>query len=313
MQECIENYMRKYGKEYGSRFTRRQKTAFIETAVADFEEMGLRARSYETKQGVKRIRNILIGNLDAARTIILVPYDTPSKALYPGYKYYPFDRTKTVKQEKINSFIQVILCLLLCTGAKHLLDIREGLGASASYLLTFLVLAVLGLAIKIYIGFPAKLCYNRNSAAIALVMDFASKADMKKTAIVLMDSSVSSFEGYKQVSDYYGSRIHSKKFLILNCLGEMDSLSIGCKYGSAEFVKEFMKGAEEGLEIDVKVLAQDVADKLPLFYFPNCAMLTGGRTESGEQVVRGTRSGRDAKADCELIGKVSHMLEEALK
>ena len=302
------DFIEKYCKEYGTRFTKSQKNKFIDEVVKDYKDLGYWTRVHECKQGIKRVKNILIGNVDTAKTIIVAPYDTPSKALFSKYKYYPLDRTKTVKQEKVNNYFQVIICLLICSIAKYLLSLSDSFESNIKLLITLFVVLLIGVSVKIYIGFSARLCYNRNSVSIALIRDIASKMNPEKAAIILLDYSISSFEGYKQVCDYYGNMISTKRFILLNCLGENDSIVIGCRHNSLKFAKELLADEKSDISIEIKVLEDDVADKLPLFYFPNCLILTSGQYYNDDLVVYNTRSGKDSKVNISNVMKLADML-----
>lgn len=73
--------LERYTKEYGCRYTRRQKNKFLEVLHKEMAECGYESTDIQGKRLFSRANNVLYGNVKQMKQVIVVPYDTPEKRL----------------------------------------------------------------------------------------------------------------------------------------------------------------------------------------------------------------------------------------
>ena len=66
--------LERYTKEYGCRYTRRQKNKFLEVLHKEMAECGYESTDIQGKRLFSRANNVLYGNVKQMKQVIVVPY-----------------------------------------------------------------------------------------------------------------------------------------------------------------------------------------------------------------------------------------------
>ena len=166
--------------QYGVRKTDAQKTAFLRFAMAQAEAMGVPAAIEESGRLV-RTRNLVLGDVERATTLITAHYDTCARLFIPNISTPCSWPVFLLTQALLYALIVLagVGCGLLCA--------RLGIGAIASVLLSLLAAAaVMGLMV----AGPAN-PHNANdntSGVLLLLLAMRALAGKRGVAFVLFDN-----------------------------------------------------------------------------------------------------------------------------
>lgn len=196
------------------------KLRFLVYLKDGFEKIGLRCKLWKPHKS--KMMNLVVGDPETADTVILTGYDTPRKILVPNYRYYPLNSVNNTKNERIGIIVQMLCVFLLVVGM---------VAASYALSLTGVWYKIPGIILCCIIGFlaalsargiPNKNNLNKNSAALAIVLKFLQLCDIEKnkTAVVLLDSTADSYQGYNAVKAALKDKLANKNIIILEALAE---------------------------------------------------------------------------------------------
>ena len=290
----------------GKRCTQRQKGRFLSFVSGALERSGCTVTLDRGTGAMGRsCTNLYIGDVRRAKRVVCAPYDTASRLLLPGYRYFPLDRRGNLRAELVWTGLQDLLALLvLGLAGALLLPLLRGEGpwrAGAMLLLA----AVALVCFRLFGGVPNRYNFTRNSAGAAVLLSLAEEhRGDAEVAFALLDRATASFEGYGRLREYLGG--DGKDVLVLDCVGA----------GQALFLA---RSGDGGLPAGVRGVDLDEAQRAetPLAFFPRGTILCGGEPEGERPVVRHTRSAGDSRIDFQelerarsvaasLIGRKSH-------
>jgi len=190
-----------YGVTLSKRFTRRQKIMFINEISKDFMDMGYKAQVHVKKKKLRTVTtNLHLGDVDNAKVVFLAPYDTGSRVMSKGYKYYPFNPEKTVKAENLSLIIN-------------------------SFLPKF--------------ANRFNFNRNTASVVLCRELAHEFKDKKKKPAFILLDRASCSFEGFKQARDWYKDDANGKIFVFLECLAVGETIVLAHKEDMSKKIETF--------------------------------------------------------------------------
>ena len=103
------------GVNIGRRYRTSEKELFLSQVIEMAKKQGW-SHQFQTKHSrFLKICNLVIGDLNKADTVVVCAYDTPQKAVLPGFKYYPFNPVLNTKEETKNLAVQ-LFCAMGCFG-----------------------------------------------------------------------------------------------------------------------------------------------------------------------------------------------------
>ncbi|TQI66791.1 hypothetical protein [Clostridium sp. KNHs216] len=305
-----------FGGTFGKRFTRKQKDRFIGFITKIMKELGYKVRTVTEKRkfGGNSV-HVLIGNVEKAGVVFVSSYDTASRILFPNYRYYPLDRQKNFKNEKRNSLLQygiagtiLLICFLIAFFSGGVLN-----GQTHLWRFLALAVAVFG-AFRVASGIPNKFNFNRNTSSLLLIGKLASTVkNRKKAAFVLADFSCNYYEGYRELQEFFGKELQSKKVVVLDCVGTGAPIYFAERKGRPSNDIERLKQIPTGLDVRFTELTEEQADDSVLYFFPDGVYVFSAQQADNRLFVPDTRTGKDSRVDFEQLEMLQRLFEEYLR
>jgi hypothetical protein len=283
-----------FGVALAKRYTYRQKKFFFEQVKPFFSKLGYKVTLRENKQKLIRISNIFIGDIHKARYVILCPYDTPSRSLLP-YKYYPFNLSENLHQERIELFLRSLIYIGSCLCAyftfKHFLMFH----IVVKVLSILFFIGIIYFCYRLITGIPNPVNFNRNSASVALIAALVGRVKYQSnTAFVFLDNTISSNAGLRFFAE--DEILKNKVFIYLDCIAYGEEFVCAHNRNTnseAEKLVSFLKG----MDVIDKGFPEEQLKGTNLDLFPKLLHLCAGAIEDHYFVVRNTRSKKDFKVD----------------
>lgn len=241
-------------------------------------------------------RNLHIGDIKKADTLICVPYDTASKILWRKSQYYPLNTKKNLRIEMKNTVIHYSLAVVslgfyYLIHRNFLLDTTLVWNVMASFIAAVIIY-------KFIVGFANKYNFIRNTASIVILMKMIrSLKKQRGVAYVLMDRTSNSYEGFKQLNAALGSQASRKTMFILDCIAADESIFFHCHGSKNEAWRKEMEECYKGIKTEYVELSEEDALDTPLELFSKAIYITGGTCVNGEVVVSNTRGRGDCSVD----------------
>lgn len=290
---------------YGKRYMRGQKIRFLKFFSKEFEGLGYRTQVYR-RQGLfkNEMLHMSAGNLKTAETVFVVSYDTPTRILYPGYVYNPFERDREQKYNLKNGILG--LAAALAAGFLYFLYVFPIFGEGMP-LLVKIALGVMTLVLVLLIhglmnGFPNSYNFSRNTAGLVVCRRLAEVVRGKRAGFIFVDLSTSSNEGLKVLKEQLGDVLYHKTVIFLDCLGFGGQLALGSR-------KEMRLEAERlaGCFAPGSVCQLDVKGTFGEL-FPQAVVLSQGIFHDGRFYVKNTRSRRDCRINFHALEEIVEAL-----
>ena len=244
-----------YGVTLSQRYTLKQKECFLEEVIKKCKDNGYKT-SFISKHGsYYQLANLVIGDLDKAKTIVCASYDTPRKSLIP-VNYYPFAAKNNVSMGKKNVIVDaVIMIIMFLLSYVILLNFNEASTSIKS--LKIIMLAVLIIfTFFVLKGTANKVNFSRNSAAVAMVMELMENNLNPSVAYVLLDRNTVTYEGLKALKEKLQDT--SKEIILLDALayGKDTCIAYNKNVDISDFeVLDFIEESN-GNEYKLKVFGQ---------------------------------------------------------
>lgn len=270
---------------FGKRFTTRQKDKFIHYMQVRATENGTKYSLKCEKQGIRQCRNIHLGDLKQARVILAVPYDTGSRILWPGIKYYPLQAKKNAWMDSISKVLDILLILLIFLGYYITLLKKDiSLPVLAGAIILILTSG------KFLLGWGNSNNYSRNSASIVVALECQKRLGPEQLAVVLLDHSCCGFGGYQQLADFLKKKRLQKKVIILDCIASGTELHLHTSAPISQLPN-----------VQIHHIDEQQRGQSTIELFSDCTILTGGKQVGGVTVINGTRSPKDNQIDLEKL------------
>lgn len=229
--EIQNNWLIKYGIVSHRRFFKKDKIRFLHHINEEFTTMGYSTSLLYPLNTKGEASDLLIGDVKQAKTIIVVPYDTPIKTL-GLFPYAPFDfrnyKIKYLVAVAIPLFAVFLTCFFF--SLKFLkLDWLNGNFFPSDLLVLFLYLIGIIFIVRYSKGIPNSKNINRNSSGIITLLTLAYALKDNKSssfAFALTDHGCSNRMGDLMLKEYLGADAAQKNFIVLNCVGMGNSIGI---------------------------------------------------------------------------------------
>lgn len=307
----MKDHMMLFGVTLAKRYTNRQKRIFISQAEQYFQKLGYEFGFQDSPKKLSRVANLLIGNMAKANTLILCPYDTPSKSILP-YCYYPFNWSDNLRQENREIFLRSLFYIGSCYSAYWVISHFSTLSLLLRILSGLVLALVMILCYRLIIGIPNPVNFNRNSASLALLTALAEHTrNNPEVAYILLDRNTESNAGLRTLAQHAGMQ---NRFLIyLDCLADGEELV--CAHNpSLEADAQKLIAALPGMNvIDHEFNEVERLKETNLQIFPKMLHLCGGTIRNRKFLVRNTRSKKDFKVDIPRLEKLRDGLLQYLK
>ena len=306
----MKDLMMLFGVTLAKRYTNGQKRIFYSQAIPFFKKLGYTVEFQKVKKNINRVVNIIVGNIEKSKYIILCPYDTPSKALLV-YKYFPFNCSENRRQENIELILHSVFYIGLCVSAyftyNHYSTFSTLLKVISIIDFTFLMI----FSYKLISGIPNPVNFNKNSASVALMAALAEKTKKNPSVCyVLLDKNVSSNAGLKALAQ--DNRMKNKFFIYLDCLSSGEMLTCVHGYSTSLEAKRLIDSLSD-LEMIDRFFEDDRLKDTNLQIFPKMLHICVGKVEDGKFVVQNTRSKKDYRVDISRLEKLQSGLLKFVK
>lgn len=290
---------------FGKRYSKKQKIRFLRYIQSSAQEKGVKMYLDEGEASGKSGCNVYLGPTQRAKTILAVPYDTPSRLWWPGFHYYPMDPERNARQESLVMALNFALAAVLLAAYWFAVFRRcFSAGGPIGGLALFGLLLVALLAVNLVLGSANAKNYSRNSASLALALEIFDGLQDGSVAVALLDNACAGLDGYARLAEYLGGRAPQTNVVILDCVMSGSELHGHCTKERIEALAvrngdiQWHEAASEGNAV--------------LSLFPRGMVITGGSWIGDATVVKGTRSGRDDELNMERMERVLVTLRQMI-
>lgn len=290
---------------FGKRYSKKQKIRFLRYIQRSAQEKGVKMYLDEGEASGKSGCNVYLGPTQRAKTILAVPYDTPSRLWWPGLHYYPMDPARNARQESLVMALNFALAAVLLAAYWFAVFRRcFSAGGLTGGLALFGLLLMALLAVNLVLGSANAKNYSRNSASLALALEIFDGLQDGSVAVALLDNACAGLGGYARLADYLGGRARQANVVIFDCVMSGSELHGHCTRERIEALAarngdiQWHEAASEGNAV--------------LSLFPRGMVITGGSRIGDATVVKGTRSGRDDELNMERMERVLVTLRQMI-
>lgn len=290
---------------FGKRYSKKQKIRFLRYVQRSAQEKGVKMYLDEGEASGKSGCNVYLGPTQRAKTILAVPYDTPSRLWWPGLHYYPMDPGRNARQESLVMAPNFALAAVLLAAYWFAVFRRcFSVGGLTGGLALFGLLLMALLAVNLVLGSASAKNYSRNSASLALALEIFDGLQDGSVAVALLDNACAGLGGYARLADYLGGRARQANVVIFDCVMSGSELHGHCTRERIEALAarngdiQWHEAASEGNAV--------------LSLFPRGMVITGGSRIGDATVVKGTRSGRDDELNMERMERVLVTLRQMI-
>lgn len=231
----------KYIKQHGKRFTSSQKKRFLEELEKDFTNLGYETSQFEGKKFLSKAVNQVFGNLKSAKTILLIPYDTPERKFASLTKYYPFHGTKSMNKDFWYTFVPMIVIYVLVL----IVYINAGRLSTNPMILritfTFIIASLAMICYMFVHGIANRHNANRNTSGILCALKIASelsKEEKRSVAFVFTDKNRKRPLGSEILKQKLDELKKSPNIIALECVGTGEDFAVGYLAGSKKLAQE---------------------------------------------------------------------------
>lgn len=308
----MKDLMLRYGVTLGRRYTPQEKALFRQEITERFETLGYQATTIGDGKG-SGMAHVIAGNPAKAKVIVLAAYDTPPHAARPGFRYFPLHKDKNLREEKIELALRLALLVLLGVAAVLLFRFSIASGGALRVVGICGTALLLGLCLLTFKPFGNRVNFNRNSAALAAMVEAATHLTAKdKAAFAFVDHQVASFEGVKNLCT--GHEWKQKPVLVLDCLAHGERLVLAHRECDTEQAAR-LAACLSPLALTSKAYAEDTMAQNITGVFPKGLLLASGRAKGGEFVVEKSGTKEDVQLDLPrlvaIAGAISNYIEKS--
>lgn len=306
----MKDQMMLFGVTLAKRYTKSQKRIFYSQTVPYFEKMGYSVEYQESAGKLNQTTNLIIGNLEKAKNVILCPYDTPASTLLP-YKYFPFNWKQNLNQEYLGLGISFLIYAAIAGLLFYFINYVSGISSLFQTIGIILLVIVVFFGFSVVSGLANPINFNKNSASVALAASLAQKLPRNSnTCFVLLDRNSTSSAGLKLLAQK--EDLKNKLFIYLDCLAFGEKLAFLHNPDAAAEAKTL----EEHLS-NLPILDKEIGDERGkdtyIQFFPKMIHICVGSIERQKFVVRYTRSKKDYQVDLPRLEQIHEGLLTYLK
>lgn len=297
------------------RFNKRSKLVFADELIADFAKLNYKGVVDTRKIGLMKVHNILIGNFKTAKNVIVVPYDTPKKVLWPNYKFYPQNGEVAMKKNFLPLYMPLILVYLGLLAIVYIVPTWLNL-KSQNTLFVIAFAYLIFLMILIFRGFANRKNAVRCDAAIALAYEIAealNASTRKEVAFAFTDANTAKMQGSEALEKFFTSISRKPNKMILYCLGKGDHISIGYRKGNKKNVLDMIKKHKSAYILEHKSMDNTQCMQLPIDHLDNAMIISSGEKINNELCIKGLCSSKDVSYEEAILDDVKTLVVNYLQ
>ena len=301
-----------YTKQYGVRFSRRAKDRAAAALTTAFQEVGYDVKTIEGKKWLNKAKDYFFGNIKTAKSVIVVPLDTPERKFWHKVWYFPFDGNKTESKTMLATFIPIVIIYAIVLGFVFFGTKLVTDPVMTAMMSAFMFVLLLFLVYFMVHGIHNAKNYTRNSAGIIAALQIAnnmSKDDRKKVAFVFTDKNKARFLGSDAASKELKEAGKNPNILFLDCIGSGSVFQIGYKAQNRKLAQELVKCDPLKKNVDVVKMDGDMLYQHALAPFDKAIQFSCGELDAdGRLYVLGTGTGKDNVLDEDRVDRICDMI-----
>lgn len=308
----LNERIEKYTKQFGVRFSRRAKKRFDDEITKEFSQLGYERKSIEGRKWLNKAYDIFFGNMKNAKTLIVVPYDTPERKFWHKVLYFPFDGNRTANKTLLATFVPIVaiyavILVFVFFGGK----LFTSLAASTLVSICMFLLLIFLVYFMVH-GIHNAKNFTRNSASIVAALEIAeglNKDERKKTAFLFTDKNKARFLGSDLAVKELKAAGKNPNVILLDCIGTGSTLQIGYKPQNRKLAQEVVKSNPDKKNIDVIKIDENMQFQSAVQAFEKAIVIARGEVDGdGRLYLVGTGTGKDNHVEAEHIAQVSNMV-----
>lgn len=302
----LDEFLLKYGVVLARRASLKDKQRVLSAVMHDFGPLGYEVKGVTQKKRFLTTLNIHIGNLQKAKTVIVAPYDQPSKRFFTQ-GYHPFREVDPLWVKLLSdNLITGILALLGVVSLVILGPINTTAAVVVLVILTVLMVAVTLIMPQGLLNIANA---NRSNSGLYVMWGLAQKLKGNaEVAFVLLDHTALNRHGELMLSTLLSSRRTPAQVIYLDCVGVGDTILISSDANNQALAKR-VAGAVKGLSAQTKTHDTPTINASALSRFPNSIGISSGRLIGKHFVIENVRSSADVEIREETVNALIEALE----
>jgi len=302
----LDEFLLKYGVVLARRASLKDKQRVLSAVTQDFGPLGYEVKGVTQKKRFLTTLNIHIGNLQKAKTIIVAPYDQPSKRFF-AKGYHPFREVDPLWVKLLSD--NLITGILALFGVLSLVILGPINTTTAVVVLVILTVLMVAVTLIMPQGLLNIANANRSNSGLYVMWGLAQKLKGNpEVAFVLLDHTALNRHGELMLSTLLSSRRTPAQVIYLDCVGVGDAILVSSDANNQAFAKR-VAGAVKGLSAQTKTHDAPTINASALSRFPNSIGISAGRLIGKHFVIENVRSSADVEIREETVNALIEALE----
>lgn len=304
----LDEFLVKYGVVLARRSSLKDKQRFLAAIVQDFGPLGYDVKGVSQKKRFLTTLNIHIGNLQKAKTVIVAPYDQPSRRFF-SKGYHPF---RSVDSLLIKAFSEnLITGGLVVIGLLSLWILGPSQPVWAYGILITLTLIMVALMLLMPQGILNIANANRSNSGLyvmgGLAQRFKGQADV---AFVLLDHTTLNRHGELMLSTVLASRQVAPQVIYLDCVGVGDTMIVSSEESNQALAKR-LAASGSGLRAETKTYDGATIKASALSRFPISVNVSVGRLKAKQFIIDNIGTPQDVELEESVVNTVIDSVAKA--
>ncbi len=307
----LDEFVMKYAVVLSKRASLKQRQLVLAAVYEDFTALGYKVKGITEKRKGRTSLNIHIGEVSAAQTLIIAPYDMPPRRFF-SKGYHPF-------REEDNILIKLLSENIFTLAITLIALLAFWLTANINPILSYAVLGlfsvlILALIIIFPLGLNCAYTANKNNSSLAVMLKMAESLKGKKdVAFVLLDHVSLNHHGELMLSNLL-TKIHASPTVIyLDCVGYGDVAIVSGSPDNQGMAKHYVSCAEPTLRFETKTYENNEVLMSALNRFPKALNVSVGVLKDKHWSVPKVRTPKDTEISETVIDAVASTLLRGLK
>lgn len=307
----LDEFVMKYAVVLSKRATLKQRQLVLAAVYEDFTALGYPVKGITEKRKGRVSLNIHIGDVSAAQTLIIAPYDMPPRRFF-SKGYHPF-------REEDNILIKLLSENIFTLGITVIALAAFWLSANINPILSYVILGafsalILLLIILFPLGINCAYTANKNNSSLAVMLKMAETLKGKKeVAFVLLDHVSLNHHGELMLSNFLVKKHASPTVIYLDCVGYGDVAIISGSPENQAMAKHFVSCAQGTLRFETKTYENNEILLSALNRFPKALNVSVGILDGKHWSVPKVRTPKDTEISETVIEAVTSTLLRGVK
>jgi hypothetical protein len=297
----LDEFLLKYGVVLARRASIKDKQRVLSAIIQDFGPLGYEVKGVTQKKRFMTSLNIHIGNLQKAKTVIVAPYDQPSKRFFTR-GYHPFREVDPLWVKLISD--NVITGSLAVAGILSILMLGPINPTAAVVVLGVLTVLMVLVTLIMPQGILNMANANRSNSGLYVMWGLAQRLKgAPEVAFVLLDHTTLNRHGELMLSTLLGTRRVPAQVIYLDCVGVGETVLISSDANNQHWAKR-LAAAVNGLNAQTKTHDHQTMASSALSRFPTSLGVSTGHLIGKQFVIEHVRTSGDVEIREETVNAV---------